>query len=158
MTPSDFFTEHVLEHNQKTTATPTLTVIAAADNHYLPLFVSLALVPSPLTLISSGTITSPSWRIVYSPQSGSTMPIPMLICCLRWFGTSSELGSRRRREDRGSGYRVVIRLGPSSTVRKLSQLQIILRIRRARRKIGRGIRVMKRRSRDHHMAYLLLQG
>ena len=47
MTPSDFFTEHVLEHNQKTTATPTLTVIAAVEKHSLPLFASLTLVPSP---------------------------------------------------------------------------------------------------------------
>ena len=39
--------EHAIKHHHKPTATPPSTVIAAADNHSLPPFASLALVPSP---------------------------------------------------------------------------------------------------------------
>ena len=47
LNPSGFLTEHAIKHNHKPTATPPSTVIAAADNHSLPPFTSLALVPSP---------------------------------------------------------------------------------------------------------------
>ena len=45
--PICFFTEHVINHNHKPTATPPSTVIAATDNHSLPPFASLARVPPP---------------------------------------------------------------------------------------------------------------
>ena len=46
---------------------------------------------------SSGTIKSPSWWIMSSPQSGSTTSMPTLIYCSRWVGTSSKLGWRQNR-------------------------------------------------------------
>ena len=42
-----FLTEHAIKHNHKPTARPPSTVISATDNHCLPTFASLALVPSP---------------------------------------------------------------------------------------------------------------
>ena len=53
--PNLFFTEHSIKHNHKPTSTPTLTVIAAADNHFLPPFASLELVTSPPSGGGGGT-------------------------------------------------------------------------------------------------------
>ena len=38
--------EHAIKYNHKATATPMLTIIASVDNHSLPPFSSLALMPS----------------------------------------------------------------------------------------------------------------
>ena len=67
---------------------------------------SISVMPSPLPHISSGTIASPYWRSVSSPQSGSTTPMSMSIYCSRWVNMSSELERRQCRGGGGAGYLV----------------------------------------------------
>ena len=50
LTTSDFLMERAIKQNHKPTANPPSTVIVATDNHSLPRFSSLELVPSPITL------------------------------------------------------------------------------------------------------------
>ena len=83
--------------------------------------------------------------------------MPTSVYCLRWLGTSSELGRRKRREGGGTGYWVIVWMGPSLTVLNLSSLRRSPRRRRARRKRGRGTSEMKRKARSHRMASLLVR-
>ena len=72
----------------------------------------------------------------------------MLICCLSWVGTSSELGRRQR----GGGWRrKMLGYGMAGAFFDCSKFV-------ARRKRGMGKREMKRIEIANMMAYLLMQG
>ena len=70
LTISYFFAEHAIKQNQKPTVTSPLKIIATSDNHSLPPFSSLALVPSPppsitplsLTFLKRGVESIIPWR------------------------------------------------------------------------------------------------
>ena len=128
-------TEHVIKHNHKPTATPPSTVIAAADNHSLNPFASLALVPShPPLVYALGPL--PSWISVSSPQSKSMTSMPMLFYCLRFVGLPYKMGWGRRR---GGGYWVIVWMGTSLTVTKLSPLRRSLK-KKVKKKKSKGVK------------------
>ena len=103
LTPSTFLTEHAIKHNHKPTATPPLTIIAAADNHSLPLFAYLAILPSPppsekqrdhyLSFLQEGILSS---ELEHNANAYVDIPSALILHVILT-GVQTEQGGWRRR-------------------------------------------------------------
>ena len=156
--PILFLTEHARSHNHKPNFTPPSAVIAVVDNHSLPPFACLALLPPPppsenqwdryLSFLEDSVLSSEREHNVNAYVN-------------LWFSLGAHAirtGSQTVEGGGGAGYWVLLLLGISSTVPKLSPLRRNPKRRRTRRKIGRGTRSIKKRTRACRMSYLILRG